>query len=409
MIRIYILLIFSLYAYNISIFPQANVSPLQGKLQLSINGAVIIPKTDFRNSVPTPAGIGAVDYFFGIKSRHTLGIRLYGGIGVLEGMDTNRNPYEYSDDIFFFGGGLTYGFALDKTFVPYLFFGAANLWYNPVDNNNNPIITGKPASENLSAVSYDYEIGLKIFLTEGTSLNLSGGGFQCMTDNLDGIRTGNYDDIFFYGKAGISVSFLGYADSDKDGVRDSQDACPNTPPGVKVDLFGCPLDSDKDGIPDYLDKCTDTPPGVKVDAYGCPLDTDNDGVPDYKDKCAGTPFGIKVDANGCPEEINKNSFPDSLEKKTPLKPKPESLKYNSQNEYLVGEMIYTDGNLYIIQISAWRTSSKAETEADKLRMEGYDAFVDIKFIDKLNETWYRVRIGYFNTFREAHDIAETLK
>ena len=60
-------------------------------------------------------------------------------------------------------------------------------------------------------------------------------------------------------------------DADGDGVIDSQDRCPNTPKGVKVDAKGCPLDSDGDGVYDYLDKCPDTPRGLAVDQIGCPL------------------------------------------------------------------------------------------------------------------------------------------
>jgi OOP family OmpA-OmpF porin len=60
-------------------------------------------------------------------------------------------------------------------------------------------------------------------------------------------------------------------DSDHDGVPDNIDKCPNTPAGVKVDKFGCPIDSDGDGVPDYLDKCPNTPKGVHVDKYGCPV------------------------------------------------------------------------------------------------------------------------------------------
>lgn len=58
-------------------------------------------------------------------------------------------------------------------------------------------------------------------------------------------------------------------DSDADGVRDSNDQCPNTPTGVQVDARGCPLDGDGDGVPDYLDKCPNTTKGLKVDADGC--------------------------------------------------------------------------------------------------------------------------------------------
>lgn len=59
------------------------------------------------------------------------------------------------------------------------------------------------------------------------------------------------------------------ADADGDGVRDENDQCPNTPPGVQVDVRGCPLDGDGDGVPDYLDKCPNTTKGLKVDAEGC--------------------------------------------------------------------------------------------------------------------------------------------
>jgi outer membrane protein OmpA-like peptidoglycan-associated protein len=102
-------------------------------------------------------------------------------------------------------------------------------------------------------------------------------------------------------------------DSDNDGVPDNYDyrndyasppyydKCPtSTPQGVKVDDWGCPPDSDKDGVPDYSDRCPDTTKGVIVDNDGCPLDSDKDGVPDYLDKCKDTPTGITVDMNGCP-------------------------------------------------------------------------------------------------------------
>jgi OOP family OmpA-OmpF porin len=36
-----------------------------------------------------------------------------------------------------------------------------------------------------------------------------------------------------------------------------------------VDKDGCPLDSDKDGVYDYLDKCPETPTGATVDKRGC--------------------------------------------------------------------------------------------------------------------------------------------
>ncbi len=62
-------------------------------------------------------------------------------------------------------------------------------------------------------------------------------------------------------------------DSDKDGVSDSLDKCPDTPIGVDVDESGCSrvtrIDSDGDGFFDDVDECPDTPVGAIVDDRGC--------------------------------------------------------------------------------------------------------------------------------------------
>lgn len=107
-------------------------------------------------------------------------------------------------------------------------------------------------------------------------------------------------------------------DRDKDGVWDKLDMCPNTPRGIEVDEFGCPLDTDKDGVPDYLDKCPDTPAEAigHTDSVGCPLDSDGDGVPDYLDKCPNTPAEAigYTDSVGCPLDTDGDGVPDYLDK-----------------------------------------------------------------------------------------------
>lgn len=90
------------------------------------------------------------------------------------------------------------------------------------------------------------------------------------------------------------------SDADADGVYNGIDKCPNTPAGATVDASGCPGDQDGDGVYNGIDKCPDTPAGAKVNAQGCPVDSDGDGVPDYMDKCPNTPAGMKVNAEGCP-------------------------------------------------------------------------------------------------------------
>jgi OOP family OmpA-OmpF porin len=104
------------------------------------------------------------------------------------------------------------------------------------------------------------------------------------------------------------------ADSDGDGVIDSEDRCPDTPAGAKVDARGCELDSDGDGVVDGKDKCPDTPAGAKVDARGCELDSDGDGVTDSRDQCPETPAGAKVDARGCEPDDDGDGVADSKDK-----------------------------------------------------------------------------------------------
>ena len=107
-------------------------------------------------------------------------------------------------------------------------------------------------------------------------------------------------------------------DTDKDGIWDKIDMCPETPRGVAVDSVGCPIDEDHDGIADYLDHCLGTPAAAigMVDSVGCPLDSDGDGVPDYLDECPNTPkeaYG-KIDEKGCPLDTDGDGVPDYLDK-----------------------------------------------------------------------------------------------
>jgi len=125
-------------------------------------------------------------------------------------------------------------------------------------------------------------------------------------------------------KGNLNISFGGSfvlgkrKDTDRDGVANRKDKCPDTPLGIKVDKKGCPIDSDGDGVPDYQDKCPETPKEAIgfVDSIGCPLDTDRDSIPDYADKCPNTPkeaIGF-IDKNGCPLDTDGDGIPDYLDK-----------------------------------------------------------------------------------------------
>ena len=123
----------------------------------------------------------------------------------------------------------------------------------------------------------------------------------------------SFTDLGITSRLSVGIKFGG-SDSDKDGVADYLDKCPNTSTMAVVDAVGCPVDTDKDGVPDYLDKCPGTPAGMAVDKTGCPVDTDKDGVPDYLDKCPNTPAGVAVDAAGCPVDSDHDGVADYLDK-----------------------------------------------------------------------------------------------
>lgn len=132
----------------------------------------------------------------------------------------------------------------------------------------------------------------------------------------DRVQYGYVPTPNFAGTATLTWRFGGKMDkdTDKDGVKDELDKCPNTPSVATVDSVGCPIDSDKDGLIDGLDKCPRTPEGAAIDTVGCPMDTDNDGVYDGLDKCPDTKAGEAVDVDGCTLDHDKDGVPDASDK-----------------------------------------------------------------------------------------------
>ena len=137
---------------------------------------------------------------------------------------------------------------------------------------------------------------------EGGFKALAGGGINFwFTDHLGvNLQTGYHHGFqkngtdYFQHSAGIVIKF-GSKDTDKDGIPDNKDACPEVA-GLK-EFNGCP-DTDGDGIPDKDDKCPDV--AGPAENGGCPWpDTDGDGVLDKDDLCpeVAGPASNK----GCPE------------------------------------------------------------------------------------------------------------
>lgn len=69
--------------------------------------------------------------------------------------------------------------------------------------------------------------------------------------------------------------------------------------------------------------------------------------------------------------------------------------------------IFKEGTKYSFQISSWRNKLKAENEVAKLKSEGHNAFITDGYIK--GATWYRVRIGYFNSLEETEVYMKKVK
>ncbi len=168
-------------------------------------------------------------------------------------------------------------------------------WFDPYAKLAMGIVSvdgdwGVPASAAFGFNTwFNDKFGLNFETSYKSTAHFAGNSFLGLDDagNVAGI--GNYH--FQH-----SISFVykfGAKDTDKDGVPDKEDLCPETP--GKKELFGC-ADEDGDGIVDKDDACPKL--AGSASTKGCP-DTDKDGVADKDDACPNVK-GLKA-LQGCPD------------------------------------------------------------------------------------------------------------
>jgi len=310
-------------------FPQTTYDEnyfLHQNFIISVGTGACYGFTDYQNSNLEPLIRASFEYYPVAIDNARLGFRVFGG-GLRISMGDNRSylfdnyisqsrqiPTDIYTDIIQIGGAINLGYQINENIIPYLSLGGVYLQFSP-KNSNGIILTNNSLNRYTKDIfSFYVEGGIQYRLNERFSITAGVSYYPTQTDYLDDISSGKENDAFMTGNIGLSFALSGSPDADQDGVPDYFDKCPDTPKGIGVDEFGCPIDSDKDGVPDYLDKCPSTPLGVGVDKFGCPIDSDGDGIPDYLDKCPDTPIGVAVDEFGCPLDSDKDGVFDYLDK-----------------------------------------------------------------------------------------------
>lgn len=291
---------------------------LSGKIGFTLEGGTTYSLTDFKEAEFSYLGRFLFEYFFPSTQIGLWGLRGHAIAGFIEGSggasSSRPDLVIFKTTIVSLGGGGEYAVSLSDAVMPYVYGGAAYLYYDPRDGSGNRLERNEIKKYSRHEWMLIGELGFRFLVSKNVSLNLGANINYVNSDNLDDIVAGSDNDIFFSGFGGISVYFGGSSDSDGDGVHDENDLCQNTPKGIIVDPFGCPVDNDNDGIPDYLDKCINTPANIPVDSDGCPVDADGDAVPDYLDLCKETPEGVAVDKRGCPFDEDEDGVPDYLDR-----------------------------------------------------------------------------------------------
>ena len=214
-----------------------------------------------------------------------LSVARYIGAGFSAEVDGSLNKIKkgfngVSQDESFWNANLQAKFALRRLFT------TESGWFDPYLKLGGGYTSYKSEySEKDGGVKLLAGGGINFWFTDHLGLNVQTGynhGFQ--KDGTD----------YFQHSAGIVIKF-GAKDTDKDGIPDKDDACPDVA-GPK-EFNGCP-DTDGDGVPDKDDKCPDV--AGPAENGGCPWpDTDGDGVLDKDDLCPNEPG--PASNNGCPE------------------------------------------------------------------------------------------------------------
>lgn len=135
-----------------------------------------------------------------------------------------------------------------------------------------------------AAFAIPIDFGLEYNIHTRAILRLGATYYWVFNDNVDNIST-NGQNSRAGNKAGDNYLYT-YASIKFDLFSNQKEVYDDDLYMVSADIIEAIFseDEDNDGVVDIWDKCLETPAGVVVDDFGCPLDDDNDGFGNYLDK-----------------------------------------------------------------------------------------------------------------------------
>ena len=233
------------------------------------------------DSVDASTGFGIPALGF---SRYIAGGFSIGAQYSLNSLEINNSDADYSA----LEGFLKYNIS-ENDIYPYLFagYGLSNF---QTDTNAEGQFPSAGAGR-----TYFGGAGISFSISDNWNVNAS-------TSYRSSSEKGSYNHLQHV--VGFSYVF-GAGDTDKDGVSDKKDVCPEVP-GLK-EFEGCP-DTDGDGIPDNKDSCPEEAGSAELN--GCP-DADGDGIADKDDACPEAAGSAEM--NGCPDS-DGDGVADNLDK-----------------------------------------------------------------------------------------------
>ncbi|HEV8538884.1 MAG TPA: OmpA family protein, partial [Bacteroidota bacterium] len=217
---------------------------------VSFGGAV--PQTDINEHKVFPTGRAFFRYYPAAQAAIELGI----GLGTLEG---DKDSRFFSSIIYPIDMRLLLTPVSEGKFEPYAFGGMGLMYFNPVDQTDKELPRNANKEYNRIVGYFPIGAGGQYYVSEGTSVGLSGAYNLPLTDNLDDIKIGGNDSYWSISLNVFAFVRGGNNDLDGDGLLNDEEKRIGTNP--------LNPDTDGDGLKD----------GEEVHTYKTdPLNPDTD-------------------------------------------------------------------------------------------------------------------------------------